>query len=234
MVSIIIPAKNEEETITTTLSRLTENLKDLDYEIIVVNDYSTDQTEKVAKEFSQNHPQVKVISNIFHKGLGGAFKTGFRESKGEFIVPVMADLCDDPKTIIKMYELGKRGFDVICGSRYIPGGGRIGGPRWKAILSRLAGNIYHFLTGIPTKDTTNAFKMYRKGALEKLEIESKGFEISVELSLKLYFKGYKFTEIPTWWRGREKGKSKFSFSKLFFPYLKWLLWGIKERLFKQQ
>jgi len=230
MISIIIPARNEEETIVSTLLNVIEHLRALPYEIIVVNDHSSDKTVEVVKNISLEYTQVRLITNNFSPGLAGTLKKGFSEAMGEVVVPVMADLCDDPETIRKMYEKIREGYDVVCGSRYMKGGGREGGPFLKGVLSRWVGKTTRFFTGIPTHDATNAFKMYRKETIANLKIESKGFEIFLEIPLKLYFQGCRITEVPTVWRARSKGKSKFSSWQTLIPYLKWLTWGFSRRL----
>ncbi|MDD5255701.1 MAG: glycosyltransferase family 2 protein, partial [Candidatus Omnitrophica bacterium] len=88
----------------------------------------------------------------------------------------------------------------------------------------------HFLLGIPTHDIANAFKMYGKKVLEKVEIESKGFEISMEITVKGFFLGFKVAEVPTVWKERTKGKSSFKMLRLFPRYLRWYAWGIARRL----
>ena len=120
---------------------------------------------------------------------------------------------------------------MVCGSRYIRGGSRIGGPLWKAVFSRWGGIMVNLLTGLPTKDATNAFKMYTREGLNRIKIQSKGFEISLEIPLKLYFSGYKVCEIPTRWISRKKGRSKFSF-RFIISYWGWILWGLLKRVAK--
>ncbi len=234
MVSIIIPARDEADAIQETLNYLTSNLKDFPYEIIVVDDHSRDRTGEMVEEISRNNPRIRLVRNNSSPGIGEALKKGFQYARGEYVVPVMADLCDDIPIIPKMYQKALEGYDIVCGSRYIPGGGRIGGPLWKGILSRWAGKTFHYLTAIPTWDITNAFKMYKREALNRVVLESRGFEISVEIPLKLFFSGARITEIPTVWRGRKKGKSKFSLSRLLLPYLRWLVWGLRKRMGREE
>ena len=87
-----------------------------------------------------------------------------------------------------------------------------------------------FLIKIPTCDIANAFKMYRKKVIDSIDIESKGFEISMELPLKAYYLGFKITEVPTVWREREKGRSNFNMVNLAPNYWRWYLWAIKRKL----
>jgi len=142
---------------------------------------------------------------------------------------VMADGCDDPNTIKEMYEKAKNGYDLVCASRYTKGGRRFGGPKLKGFFSEFVGRSIHLLTRIPTTDVANAFKLYRKTALQKIRIEDSGFAISMEITLKTYFQGYKISEIPTCWKGRKEGKSKFQVLKIAPLYLKWYIWALMKR-----
>jgi hypothetical protein len=92
------------------------------------------------------------------------------------------------------------------------------------------GNSLHYFLGLPTHDIANAFKMYRKNVIDSINIESKGFEVSMELALKAYFSGFKITEVPTVWRERTKGKSSFKMLKLLPAYLKLYLWAFYKRI----
>lgn len=230
--SVIIPAHNEEENIAGVIEKI-ESLLELDYELVVVNDHSGDKTAAVVSGLSGRYPNLRLVDNPGPKGFANAVKCGFADSNGELVIPVMGDLCDDLATIPIMAAKIEEGFDVVCGSRYIRGGARLGGSRLKGILSAFAGWSLYYLLGIPTHDIANAFKMYRKKVIDSINIESAGFEISMELPLKAYYAGFKITEVPTVWREREKGRSNFKMFRLAPDYLKFYLWGIKKRIRRQ-
>ena len=120
---IVIPALNEEETILVTLRRI-EGEIDLDYQVIVVNDHSTDRTEEVVRGFAVEHPNVQLVNNEGGRGFTNALRVGYDAAGEGVIVTMMADLCDDPQTLPLMYEKIVDGYDVVCGSRYMPGGGK--------------------------------------------------------------------------------------------------------------
>lgn len=227
--SIVIPVYNEEENISYTIERLENNL-DIKHQIIIVNDHSEDKTKEVVEEIRKRYRNISIIDNKNLKGFANALRAGFSAVDFELIVPVMADLCDDPSTIEKMYKKINQGYDIVCGSRYMRGGKKIGGPFLKSFFSRFVSISLHILTKIPTHDITNAFKMYRKEVIENIDIKSKGFEISIEIPLKAYFKGYRITEIPTVWKERTKGKSNFRIIRLIPNYLRWYLWAIWKRI----
>ncbi|HPL82909.1 MAG TPA: glycosyltransferase [Candidatus Omnitrophota bacterium] len=227
--SIIIPAYNEEENIASVLEKV-EALVDLEHELIVVNDYSTDRTVGIVSDLALKFRNIRLLDNKNNKGFANALKFGFAQARNELIVPVMGDLCDDLNTLKAMAKKIDENYDVVCGSRYIKGGARIGGSKVKGFLSSFAGWSLYYLLGIPTHDVANAFKMYRKKVIDSMNIEAKGFEISMEMPLKAYYSGFRITEVPTIWREREKGKSSFRMFKLTPSYLKFYLWGIKKRI----
>ena len=121
----------------------------------------------------------------------------------------------------------KKGCDVLCGSRYVKGGKRVG-DLMAGVFSSFVGVTLHLLTGIPTKDVANAYKMYRKDVLLSLNLKEKGFAISMEACVKFFIHKYKICDVPTAWYGRKKGKSKFKLSKTL-PYIKLYLWTIWKR-----
>ncbi|MDO8662430.1 MAG: glycosyltransferase [Candidatus Omnitrophota bacterium] len=229
--SIIVPAHNEEDNIGSLIDKIGLILK-IDFELLVVNDHSSDSTTRIVLEKAKLFNNLRLIENKSDAGFGNTLRTGFANASGDFILPLMADLCDDLDTISIMYEEINKGYDVVCGSRYIKGGARIGGSNLKGILSSLAGWSAYYLLGISTHDIANAFKMYRKKVIDSIDIEAKGFEISMELPLKAYYAGFKITEVPTVWRERKKGKSSFRMFNLVPNYLKIYLWAIKKRLLK--
>ncbi|MFA6350649.1 MAG: glycosyltransferase [Candidatus Omnitrophota bacterium] len=229
--SIIIPAHNEQDNIEDVIRKLESVIK-LDHELVVVNDHSADETGKIVAGLCPEFPVLKLVENTDAAGFANAIKTGFYNATGEFAVPVMGDLCDDLNTIPEMVKVALGGFDVVCGSRYIKNGKRLGGSKFKGLLSMLGGWSSRFLLGIPTHDIANAFKLYRMSVIKNINIESKGFEISMELPLKAYFGGFKISEVPTVWRERSKGKSSFKIFKLLPCYLKIYAWAIKKRILR--
>jgi len=225
MISVLIPAHNEAISIAGTIQQLESDLN-LEHEVIVVNDHSSDETAQVVKELSQKFSNIILVDNNHEMGLANALRTGFDACKGDLIVPMMADFCDDPWTINKMYYKINEGYDIVCGSRYMSGGRKIGGPRLKSFFSRFVGLSLHYLIGIPTYDIANSFKMYKKEVIRSITTEAEGFEISVELPLKAFFSGYEITEVPTTWIDRKRGKSKFHVLKQGSNYFKLYIWAL--------
>src|SRR3990167_1937152 len=153
-------------------------------------------------------------------GVLGALKTGLA-IPSEATIVMMADCSDDVLQIDQMVTAFRAGADVVSASRYMPGGEQRGGPVIKSLLSRLAGLSLHAL-GFPTSDPTNNFKLYSRRLLDAVTIESVGgFELALELTSKAHKLGMKVVEVPTVWRDRVVGRSKFKLLKWLPHYLRW-------------
>ncbi len=228
--AIIVPAHNEEENILETITRIEDSVVNIDYELIVVNDHSQDRTAEIVSSLCSKYSNLRLVENNRDKGFANALRTGFKNFNAEAVIPIMGDLCDDLSTIPKMLEKLDHGFDIVCGSRYIRGGRRIGGSKIKGVLSCFAGWSIHCLLGLPTHDIANAFKVYRSEVIDSIDIKACGFEISMEIPLKGYFQGFKMTEVPTAWKERARGESNFNIFKLLPKYIKLYIWAIFNRI----
>jgi glycosyltransferase involved in cell wall biosynthesis len=228
--SIVVPAHNEEENIAAVIEQIEKEIP-IPFELIVVNDHSTDRTNDIVSGLSGKYTNIILIENKLSAGFANAVKTGLSSIRTGVAVLVMGDLCDDLRSIPVMFEKIVQGYDVVCGSRYIKKGARLGGSKIKGFFSCFVGKSLHYLLGIPTYDVPNAFKMYRKEVIDSIDIKSKGFEISMEMALKAYYLGFKITEIPTIWKERTKGKSDFRMLELLPNYLKLYIWAILRSFF---
>lgn len=194
LLSIIIPVRSEEASIISTLEDLTKEVK-FSHEIIVVDDSvdKDDETAKKAFALAKKHKNIKVIFKNTVKdtdGFAGALKRGIAAANGESIIFVMADHCDDFKLIDKMHAKLLSGFDVVGGTRYAGGGKKVGGPWLQGLFSGLVNRTLHHLTGIPTTDVSNAFKMYRTLILRKVKFNEKsGVECSIEIIFRVWATG---------------------------------------------
>ncbi len=230
--SIVVPAHNEQDNIEETVNRLKQFLSGIDYELVIVDDHSEDETASLVKKLAASGGNISLVENKSEKGFSNALKAGFSQSQAEVVLPLMADISDDLKSVPHMLEKIAAGYDVVCGSRYIPGGARLGGSKIKGLLSRWAGMSLYFLLKIPTHDIANSFKMYRKSVLDSIDIKSAGFEVSMEMLLKAYFLGFKITEVPTVWKERVKGRSSFRIMKLLPAYLALYGWAVFKKVFR--
>ncbi|MGI8419343.1 MAG: glycosyltransferase [Candidatus Levyibacteriota bacterium] len=223
-ISIIIPVKNEGKNIASVINQLQKSIS-IPFETLIIYDDPSDTTKPMAERIIKE----KAIRNFFviqnnqgdKNGVINAIKTGIKHAKGNAVVITMADLSDDITQIPTMYKLLEQGYDIVCASRYMPGGEKIGGPFLKTFLSKAAGMTLQKLYSVPTHDATNAYKMYKNTLLKNITIESKGgFEYSLEIVLKAHKGGYKITEIPTVWKDRVDGKSNFKLWKWLPQYIK--------------
>jgi glycosyltransferase involved in cell wall biosynthesis len=230
--SVVCPVYNEGANVGALVERLARDIS-IPFELIVVYDREDDDTLPALSRLRPAFP-VRVLRNRFGVGALNAIKTGFGEAEGEATLVVMADLSDDLRAVSPMFQLVRAGCDVVCGSRYMPGGRQVGGPLLKGLLSRAAGVSLHWLAGVPTRDVTNSFKMYRTAFLRSLTFESSGgFEIGMEAVVKAYVAGGRIAEVPSTWTERVAGQSRFRLWRWLPRYLRWYLYAFRGR-FRQR
>ena len=229
--SIVIPIKNEELLIKKTVDQLHSKLKNLSYEIIFINDFSTDNTAKVTEEIIKTKPQMHVYNNK-RKGLGGAVNEGINKANGEAVCIMMSDLSDSIDDLKKYYSIIEdESVDAVFGSRFIQGSKIIDYPKKKLILNRIFNLITKLLFISDYNDFTNAFKMYKKNALLKtFPLVSESFNIFLELPLKIISRKMKYKIIPISWVNRKEGVSKFDIKELRAKYLFTLTYCWLEKL----
>ncbi|MBM3464061.1 MAG: glycosyltransferase [Armatimonadetes bacterium] len=231
MLHVLIPVYNEKDNIRRTLDEL-ESVVKASYDVTIVYDFEEDNTLPEARAWAVEHPEAKLtlLRNDLGKGVVNAMKKGLGSVRDGAALVVMADMADDLRVVDAMAERMEAGYDVVCGSRYMPGGRQIGGPPLKGFLSRMAGLSLRFFSGIPTHDVTNSFKMYSASLLQGVTIESSGgFEIGLEILVKCFVSGGRITEVPSTWRDRTAGESRFQMWKWIPHYLKWYWLAIRWR-----
>ncbi len=232
MLSLVCPVYNEAGNIGHLLDSVAAQVR-VPFELTIVYDFDEDDTLPIVRERMQASPfPIRLLKNRYGRGALNAVKTGLEGGAGCTAVAVtMADLSDDLNDINTMYELIEENrYDVVCGSRYMRGGRQIGGPPLKSLMSRTAGLSLHLLSGIPTHDATNNFKMYRGAFIGATLIQSRaGFEIGLELVVKAYVAGYRIGEIPTTWRDRVSGTSHFNIRKWLPHYMRWYTYAFRRR-----
>ena len=227
--SILIPVYNEGESITATLQAIDQSVR-TPHRIHLVYDFEEDNTLPPARCWQQNHPNLVLIRNRLGPGPANALRAGFAAVPQGAVVVVMADLADRIEDIDAMYKILCQGYSIVCGSRYMKGGEQKGGPWLKSLLSRWAGLSLYVMTGIPTRDVTNAFKMYRSNVLAAIPIESTvGFDVSIEITVKAFVRGFGITEIPSSWQERTVGTSRFRLFHWIPHYLRWYFYALLRR-----
>ncbi|MBA3726704.1 MAG: glycosyltransferase family 2 protein [Armatimonadetes bacterium] len=229
--SIVLPVYNEGDNIGAFCRKARAELPP-SYELLICYDMDDDTTlPALATLGADEKPAtIRLIKNELGHGVRYAIEAGMRAAAAPTVLVMMADLSDDFRRVESMLQLVEAGADVVCASRYSPGGEQIGGPVVKGTLSRLAGLSLHYVAGLPTKDPTNSFKAYRKAFLDRTPIESTaGFSLGIELTVKAHFTGGIVAEVPASWYDRTSGESRFQLRKWLPQYLRWYVWALRER-----
>ena len=228
--SVVIPVYNEGENAIPTLRSVVEKTKTRPLEVLVVHDMDEDTTVPVVKRLQSELPQLRLHRNTLGRGVLNAMKSGLRAARAPYVLITMGDGSDDAADIDPMFRLARDGADVVAGSRYMRGGGQVGGPVLKRTMSRTAGLSLHWLGGLPVHDATSNFRLYSKRLLNQVTIESQGgFELGLELTVKAYRLGLRVAEVPTTWRDRTAGESRFQMRKWLPRYLHWYWRGMGGR-----
>ena len=225
-----MPVYNEGENVVPTLRGVVEQSHTRPLEVLIVHDFDEDTTVPVVKRLQAELPELRLHRNDIGRGALNAMKSGLAAASAPFVLVTMGDGSDDPADIDAMYALARGGADVVAGSRYMRGGGQVGGPLLKRTMSRVAGLSLHWVGGLPIHDATSNFRMYSKRLLQRVTIESTGgFELGLELTVKAYALGMSVAEVPTTWRDRTAGQSRFKLWKWLPRYLRWYRVGIAAR-----
>ena len=230
--SVVMPAHNEEGSLPLTVANLVQALTAaaIEFEILVVNDNSTDATQSVIKELCARYPGVRSINNTPPSGFGLAVVAGLRHFSGDAVVPVMADGSDAPEDVVKFFRKLEEGYDCVFGTRFSGGGKAYNYPFPKLMLNRLANRFIQLLFGFRYNDTTNAFKMYRRETIIGLQpFLSHHFNLTVELPLKAIVRGYSYAVLPNTWKNRTSGIAKLKIKEMGSRYLFIVLYCLIEK-----
>jgi dolichol-phosphate mannosyltransferase len=222
LLSIVIPARDEEGCINSTVEHLHVELRlhNVPHEIVVVDDGSTDSTWAQLQEMRERVPQLKPVRNTGLNGFGRAVICGLDNMSGDAVVIMMADESDDCRDVVRYWEELNKGFDCVFGSRFIKGGGVIDYPWLKLRINRMANTFLRFFFHIKLNDTTNAFKAYRREVIDGCRpLIAPHFNLTVELPLKAIVRGYTWTVIPITWRNRRTGTPKLKIKEMGSRYL---------------
>ena len=222
LLSVVIPARDEEGCIASTVEHLHLELRlnGIEHEIIVVDDGSTDQTAGIVTALGERTPEVRLIKNGPPHGFGLAIVCGLQHMSGDAVVIMMADESDDCRDVVRYWNALNQGWDAVFGSRFMKGGGVIDYPWLKLRLNRLANAFIRVMFRTSLNDTTNAFKAYRRTVIEGCEpLLSRHFNLTVELPLKAMIRGYSWTVMPITWRNRRTGVAKLKIQEMGSRYL---------------
>ncbi len=230
--SLIIPVYNEINQIQYTLKKITKFKKIFkNFEAILINDFSTDGSEKIIQKFLKKNKFIKLYNNK-KKGLGSAIELGVIKSTKEYICIFMSDMSDDINDLKKYYKIIHNDkLDAVFGTRFSKNSKIKNYPKIKFILNRVFNNFIRIILWSKYNDFTNAFKIYkRKTLLKLLPIVSENFNVFLELPLKIIIRKYNYSITSINWKDRSRGKSKFKIKELSSMYLFTLFYCLLEKI----
>lgn len=223
---IVIPVYNEGDNILRTLGALARGVK-TPFRVLICYDLPDDSTLPAIR----NHPAetagiaVDFVRNP-GRGAHSAVMAGFAASTAPYTLVLPADDDYNAGMLDAMMATAARGNDIVCASRFMPGGEMAGCPWLKAVLVRGANFTLRHLARLPTRDASNGFRLFSRRVIETIAIEStQGFCYSIELVVKCHRLGWPVAEIPAKWKEREHGRSRFRVLRWLPAYLRWYLYG---------
>lgn len=237
---VILPCYNEEQNLETLIPTIETAIKPkMPYNIIAINDGSNDHTAQILNQLSKRYP-ITLIEHQKNQGLAETLKDGLTlaamMSKNEDLIITMdSDNTHDPRYMLDMAKTIQNA-DIIIGSRYVKGGKQLNVPPHRVILSKAINEAIRLATGIPINDATSGYRCFKAKTIKTLHkklgtklVQSKGFEVSLELLLKLFWLNPTMLEVPiTLDYGKKGGHSKMKlvstikrYIALFFGMRKW-------------
>jgi len=191
--------------------------------VLICYDHAEDDTLPAIRANAQAHAGL-AVEFVRNRGRGAhaAVMTGFAASTAPFVLMYPAD--DDTNAVMldDMVALAQAGCDIVCASRFMPGGAMVGCPLLKAALVRSANFTLRHVARLPTTDASNGFRMFSRRVVERIPVESEhGFCYSIELLVKAHRLGWRIAEVPVRWFERRHGASRFQVIKWLPAYLRW-------------
>jgi dolichol-phosphate mannosyltransferase len=229
---MVVPTYNEAGNLAWIVGRVRESLPDAD--VLVVDDDSPDGTGAIADELARDDDHVSVVHRTTKEGLGAAYLHGFRVAleRGYDVIGEMdADGSHQPEQLYRLLETLEEA-DLVLGSRWVPGGSVVNWPWTRVALSR-GGNLYtRLLLGIPVRDATGGFRLFRRTTLEKIDldsVQSVGYCFQADLAWRTVEAGLRVREVPIDFVERVRGESKMSPDVAVESLRRITTWGLRER-----
>ncbi|MCC5840354.1 MAG: glycosyltransferase family 2 protein [Opitutales bacterium] len=236
LLSIVIPARDEEGCIEATVRHLhlELDLHGVPHEIVVVDDGSTDRTWEILTRLQDDVSTLRPVQNTGTHGFGLAIRFGLSRATGDALIIMMADESDDVRDAVVYWKKLNEGWDCVFGSRFIKGGGTIDYPAVKYFFNRLANLFIRFFFRIRLNDTTNAFKAYRKTVIDGVQpLIAPHFNLTVEIPLKAIVRGFTWTTVPITWRNRRTGVAKLKIKEMGSRYFFIIMYVWLEKYFSR-
>ena len=225
--TIIIPAYKEEKNIEAVLKNLCRDFSNagIEFEILVIIDKApNDKTHKIVETLSRDLKQIKSFQREEKISVASAIKEGIKKSSNDITIIAMADNSESSQELVLLAKKMDDGYDMVFGNRFIGGRKPHDYPLKKLIVNRICNFIIRVFFGINSTDITNAVKAYDSSLLKQLEITSVGFEIFIELPIRIFKNGHKnFTEVPFQHYAGHKKDSKFDILREGPKYLSMII-----------
>ena len=204
--SVVIPVYNEKKTVKVLLDKVKE-VKDIDMEIIMVDDGSTDGTDEILKQIQKDYPDVKVIFKGENRGKGHTLKVGFEHTTGDYVIVQDADLEYDPQDYKKLIRaLEEENVDVVYGSRF--SGVYEDMSNLHYVGNKMLTLVTNIFFGVMLTDMETCYKLLPGDFVRKLDIRSERFDFEPEITAKILKSGLKIREVPITYRGRSHNEGK--------------------------
>ena len=219
--SVIIPARNESQNLQTCISEIFEVLisHNIDHEILVIDDGSTDNTNEIIVNIKKDFEQVICLKNEKDNGFGRAIRLGLENFSGDAVAIMMADRSDSPRDLVEYWKILNSGIECAFGSRFVQGSKVKDYPKLKLLMNRIVNIMIKYAFNIKCNDVTNAFKMYKREVIEGCKpFISPHFNLTVEIPLKAVIRGYSWKVVPISWKNRTKGVAKLKLREMGSRY----------------
>lgn len=199
--SIVIPTLDEAHNIRKLIPLVKKEIKDYNYELIVVDGHSKDDTVSVARNMGAN-----VIFD--RDGKGSALIKGFKEARGKIIISMDADLSHEPKELRLLISGIETGYDICVGSRFLSGGGSADMPIFRIFGNKVFVALVNIIYGSSYSDMCYGYRSFTKKVLGRLNLKEKGFGIETEINIKAQKAHLKILEVPSFEKKRAAGEGK--------------------------
>ncbi len=231
---IVVPVYNEGRNIVRTLAALAQSVT-TPARVLICYDDPADDTLPAIHDNPQAHAglPVELVRNAA-RGAHAAVMTGFAASTAPFVLMYPADDDYNAPALDRMVALARGGCDIVCASRFMPGGSMVGCPPLKAALVRSASFTLHRLARLPTTDASNGFRLFSRRVIERIAVEfDQGFCYSIELLVKAHRLGWRIADVPVQWFERRHGASRFRVLRWLPAYLRWYVYAFATTLLRR-